>query len=89
VPAGHLVDVHYESLVADPVRELRQVYDYLELGDFTPAAPAVARYAREMRSYRTNRHTVAPEAAERVRRRWAPYFERYGYAGQNRASASA
>jgi hypothetical protein len=89
VPAGRLVDVHYESLVADPVGEMRRIYKELNLGDFAQVQPAVAEYASQTRDYRTNRHALAPEMAERVRKRWAPYFERYGYAGSDLVSASA
>jgi hypothetical protein len=89
IPPGRLVDIHYESLVADPVGQMRRIYDELDLGDFAAVQPEIAKYAQEMQDYRTNRHTIAPEMAERVRQRWAPYFERYGYAGADIVSASA
>jgi hypothetical protein len=89
VPPGRLIDVRYEELVADPVGQLRQIYEQLELGDFAQAEPAVSHYARQMREYRKNEYVLAPELADRVRHRWAPYFQRYGYAGQEVVSASA
>ena len=89
IPPGNLVDVHYESLVADPVGQLRQIYESLDLGGFATVEPAISQYARQMRGYRRNQHTLAPEQTERVRQRWAPYFERYGYADAEAVSATA
>ena len=79
IPAGHLAELHYENLVADPVEQMRQVYSQLGLDNFAQVQPAIARYATEHRHYRPNRYSLSPAVAERVRRHWAPYFERYGY----------
>jgi hypothetical protein len=89
VPGGHLVDVHYEELVANPVERMREVYERLDLGDFATVEPAIRRQAMKSRGYRTNKYSLPPEVADRVRGRWAPYFERYGYNGHEVASASA
>ena len=43
IPAGRLVDVRYEDLVADPVGQMRQVYRGLNLGDFAHVEPALLR----------------------------------------------
>jgi hypothetical protein len=88
VPAGNLVDVRYEDLVRDQPGIMRRIYRQLALGDFAPVEAAVADYARQQRDYKPNRHVVAPETAERVRRRWAPYFERYGYANADAATVA-
>jgi omega-hydroxy-beta-dihydromenaquinone-9 sulfotransferase len=89
VPPGNLVDVRYEDLVADPVHWMREVYSRLELGIFADVEPEIARYARKSRDYRTNKYELPPEVADRVRGRWAPYFQRYGYNEPMVASASA
>jgi omega-hydroxy-beta-dihydromenaquinone-9 sulfotransferase len=89
VPRGHLVDVRYEDLVADPVGRMREIYRELDLGDFAVVEPLLLRHAMKTRDYRTNQYSLPPEVADRVRGRWAPYFQRYGYNGHEAASASA
>ena len=79
VPPGRLVDVRYEDLVADPVGQMRAIYEQLALGDFKGVEPAIRQYATKKRDYRPNKYSLPPDVAERVRRRWAPYFQRYGY----------
>jgi Sulfotransferase family len=34
-PAGAVIDVHYEDLVRDPLKEIRRIYDFVEM-DFAP-----------------------------------------------------
>lgn len=89
VPPGRLIDIRYEDLVADPVGQMRQIYQRLGLGDFAEVEPALMRHAMKTRDYKTNKYQLPPEIADRVRGRWAPYFQRYGYNGHESASASA
>jgi hypothetical protein len=79
VPPGHLIDVRYEDLVKDQVGQMRSVYKQLDLGDFTAIEQALLHRTQETRDYRPNKYTLPPEVADRVRGRWAPYFQRYGY----------
>ena len=58
-----------------PVLRIRR----LELGDFSDVVPALSRYTMKTRDYRTNKYALPPDVANRVRRRWGPYFQRYGY----------
>ena len=82
IPPGRLVDIRYEDLVADPVGEMRQIYQRLNLGDFAEVEPALTAACDEDRATtRPNKYSLPPEVAERVRGRWAPYFQRYGYNG--------
>lgn len=80
IPPGRLAEIHFEQLAANPVDQMRRVYDELDLGDYARVEPSIAAYAAEHGDYRPNRYELPPATAERVRRQWAPYFERYGYA---------
>lgn len=89
IPPGRLVDIRYEDLVADPVGEMREIYKRLNLGDFAEVEVALTRQTMKARDYKTNKYALPPEVADRVRGRWAPYFQRYGYNGHEATSASA
>jgi hypothetical protein len=89
IPPGRLIDIRYEELAADPIGTMRQVYQRLSLGDFAEVEPALLRNTMRTRDYKTNKYSLPPEVADRVRGRWAPYFQRYGYNGHEAASASA
>jgi len=77
---SRLCDVRYEDLVADPVGQLRAIYERLELGEFETVRPALQQYADEKADYKPNRYEISPETEAEIRRRWRGYFEQYGYA---------
>lgn len=79
IPEGRLAELRYEELVADPLGQMQSVYEQLHLGGFESARPAIAHYMAEHSSYRPAHYSLSPATTERVRRHWAPYFERYGY----------
>jgi hypothetical protein len=89
VPPGHLIDVRYEELVKDQFGQMRSVYKQLDLGDFTEVEQALLQRTQKTRDYRPNQYTLPPDVADRVRGRWAPYFQRYGYDGDEASSTSA
>lgn len=80
IPAGHLVDVRYEDLIADPVGQIESIYHRLRLGDFEHLRQTLVDWAEtEHRQYQTNRHELPPAQVSLVRQQWSEYFERYGY----------
>ncbi|HEX3601576.1 MAG TPA: sulfotransferase [Lacipirellulaceae bacterium] len=89
IPPGRLVDIRYEELTVDPVGQMRQVYQQLNLGSFSQVEPELMRYAMKSRGYKPNKYQLPADVAERVRGRWAPYFQRYGYSGEDSAAAPA
>ena len=67
------------DLVADPFAQLQRLYDHLELGSFEDARPHFAAHLAAVRDYRPSRQQIAPDMQTEMRRRWAPFFETYGY----------
>jgi hypothetical protein len=85
IPADHICDVRYEQLVADPIGELRRVYEALNLGEFEIAYPHFQRHVAETSDYQVNRYRLSDEQSQRVLSRWATFCQRYGYATDNEA----
>ena len=54
IAPGRLHELRYEDLVADPLTELRKLYDGLGLGGFDRVRPGVEAYLRDTANYRTN-----------------------------------
>lgn len=79
IPAGNLIEVRYEDLVADPIAMMRHIYERLGLGEIEPVLPALQGRLRESSNYKTNVHAIDTEDAQRVASAWSSYAERYGY----------
>ena len=80
-PEGALLDVHYDALVAEPLGQLRRIYDFLEL-EWSPEA--VGRMERwisgnPQHKYGIHRYGLADFglAAEEVDARFKRYRERF------------
>jgi hypothetical protein len=76
---AQLYELRYEELVENPSQQLKQIYDRLELGDFSDVEQAVAGHLAEVKNYRTNHYDLVEETRDQVCRRWRSYFDRYGY----------
>lgn len=76
---GQLAEVSYEALVANPIGEVRRLYDELGLGDFAGLLPALEAFVAGQKDYQKNRYRIAPELRNEIARRWRPFLEKYGY----------
>ncbi len=79
VDPENICDVRYEELAQNPVSVVESVYNKLQLGDFEVARPAIEAHVATLRDYKPNKHQLDDELMARIRQRWAPYFEKYGY----------
>jgi hypothetical protein len=80
VPPGHFHELRYEDLVADPVGQLRRLYDTLGLGGFEQFRPRLEPHLASQAGYRTNRYpALAPALRAEIARRWGAVIRRQGY----------
>lgn len=80
IPQGHFCEVRYEDLVADPIGQMRRIYEDLGLGGFEEARPALEKHMEGQADYKRNRYEIAPEIRDEIARRWSGYMTKYGYA---------
>jgi hypothetical protein len=80
VDENRVCDVRYEDLVCDPVATLAEVYEKLDLGDFTAIRPGVEDALRHQQTYQTNQYELPPAIVDEITQRWGGYARRYGYA---------
>jgi hypothetical protein len=82
IPPGRFHELRYEDLIADPVRQMAQLYDVLNLGGFEKVLPRLEQYLRDHAGYQTNRYPhLSDELRRQIRQRWGAVIERYGYSG--------
>ena len=82
IAPARLCEVHYEDLVEDPIREMRTIYDRLELGEFDKVLPAMEEYVVGQQGYKPNRYEISPETRAEITRRWSSYIRHYGYSSE-------
>ena len=83
---SRLHELKYEELVADPMGQMRLLYDRLEMGGFDELRPRLNEYLMQHSNYERNQFQLTPAQRELVTRRWGDVICRYGYAVQNGSS---
>ena len=79
IPPRHFCEVRYEDLVRTPIREMRRIYEQLELGPFAEVEQGLTAHLDAIADYRRNDHAVCDRDRMDVVKHWAWYFDRYGY----------
>jgi hypothetical protein len=81
IPPGQYHEVRFDELEADPIGQMKRLYDALGLGEFSQARPALERYVDDVRGYRKNEFPELPAALRRrIADAWRRCFEQWGYA---------
>lgn len=79
IPEGQLCEVRFEDLELDPVAEMRQIYERLNLSGWDAAEPRIQAQMPEHNQYRKNRFQTDLETRQLVYH-WAKFvFDLYGY----------
>ena len=79
IPVGSLIEIRFEDFEADPVGELKRVYNDLGLSGFEAAVPAFEAYLESQKDYQKNQYALTPDEIKMVSQAWSADIERWGY----------
>ncbi|MFI4849883.1 Sulfotransferase domain protein [Gimesia chilikensis] len=79
VPEGQLHEVSFEDLTADPVSELKKVYEHLNLTGFEDLEKNMQPYLKDQKSYKKNKYEMDAAQEKKIYERWQKAFEMFGY----------
>lgn len=79
IPAGRLYELKFEELEADPLTQMRKVYEALSLPGWEQVEPAIRNELPALNQYRKNTFNLNEETMRRIYTRWKSSFEIYGY----------
>ncbi|HTU90618.1 MAG TPA: sulfotransferase [Gemmataceae bacterium] len=80
IPKGCFHEVSFEKLEADPIGQVRELYEVLALPDFKTVQPTLQRYVESLAGYKKNSLPDLPvELRPRIAREWRRCFEEWSY----------
>jgi len=80
IPEGHFHEIGFEALEADPIGQVRGIYEALALPDFRQVEPALRRYVESLSGYKKNTLSeLPPDLRGRIAGEWRRCFEEWGY----------
>lgn len=79
IPENQLVEVNFEEMVANPIEQMRQVYEKLEIGEFDRLEPSIEQYFQSRKGHQTNPFTIDDNLKVDIDNNWHQYMETFGY----------
>ena len=79
IPGSQLCIVRFEDLEADPIGQMRILYESLGLDGFDAVVPALQKYLAGVANYQKNSYMLVPEIHAKITQRWGAFIDRYGY----------
>lgn len=80
IPRGQYHEIGFEDLERDPLGEMQQLYDALQLPDFGLAAAPLREYVESIAGYAKNDFAGLPgELRQTIARAWEPSLIEWGY----------
>ena len=81
IAPDRICEVRFDELEADPVGQIRRIYQQLSLEGYESFEPKLVQYARSTGGYQKNDFPILDDASRNVvARRWRRSFETWGYA---------
>ncbi len=79
IPAGNLHEVRFDDLEANPLGQMRQLYDRLSLPGWLNVEPKIQAQVPALSKYQKNTYNMDEQLMRKIYARWHTVFERYGY----------
>jgi hypothetical protein len=70
IPRDKIVNVKYEDLVVDPIKQVKQIYSKLNLDGIGSALPEMKKYLDKKKDYKTNVYKIDKKILDRVKENW-------------------
>lgn len=79
IPRGHFVEIRFEDMQKNPLKQLRKIYRALELGDFAEDRNVYAKYLEGVKEYKKNVYNYPEQDLKGVEKRLGKYIRKGKY----------
>jgi len=79
IPKENYVEVCYEDLVKDPLKQVNKIYEKLKLLGLKKALAGMNKYLERKKDYKTNVYKIDKKIIQHVSKEWEFTIKRWGY----------
>ena len=79
LPADSFVEICFEDLESDPLKQIQKIYHQLELPGLEQAIPRFEHYLTSLQDYQKNNYHLEPKAINLIESQWMPFIQRWKY----------
>ena len=79
IPKRSIIDVKYKNLISNPLEIVEEVYDELNLGDYSKVRDVMKNFVETQANYKPNVHEISDEIINEVNNHWFEKMKKYCY----------
>jgi hypothetical protein len=79
IPKDRLVDIKYEDLVANPMKEVKKIYSKLKIPGLEKAIPGMMKYLDSKKDYKVNVYKIDKKIIQHVKDNWSFTIDLWDY----------
>ena len=79
IPKDNIVEVKYEDLVKDPLKQIKKIYRTLKLPGLKNALPGMKQYLNRQKDYKVDVYKFDEKIINHVKENWSFTFDIWGY----------
>lgn len=79
IPAENLIEIRYEDLVANPLKQVKEIYKKLDLDGYEDAKSGFENYLESKKDYKTNVYKIDKKIIDNVKNHWEFTINLWGY----------
>jgi hypothetical protein len=79
IPSKNYVEISYEDLVKDPIKQVRKIYSKLKLPGINKALPDMEKYLESKKDYKVNVYKIDEKIIRHVSEEWKFTIKLWGY----------
>ena len=76
---NQIIELDFDRLLADPVAQLRHVYDQFEMPGIEDLVPRVEQYFANRKQHKNNPNKLSPQLKDLVDENWQDYCDQFGF----------
>ena len=66
VPAGNLVEIGYDDLIANPLKKIGDIYEAFGWKGWDVAKPGITSYAESRKGYERNKYSIPQQLLDEI-----------------------
>lgn len=70
IPYKNYVEISYEDLVKDPIKQVSKIYSELKLPGFEKGLPGINRYLESKKDYKVNVYKIDEKILKQIEKNW-------------------
>ncbi len=79
IPPQHLIEIPYESFIQQPLQHLKEIYEHLQLGDFSTVSPRFNKYLSSQKQFKTSSYHLSTAMKNHIYQKWQFAFDAFHY----------